>query len=45
MLATAVPLLAIAACFQFADSVQAIGAGLLRGLKDTRVPLFLAVVS
>lgn len=45
VLATAVPLLAIAACFQFADCIQAVGAGLLRGLKDTRVPMILAVVS
>jgi putative efflux protein, MATE family len=45
VLATAVPLMMIAAWFQLADSVQAIGSGLLRGLKDTRVPMVLAVIS
>lgn len=45
VLVTAVPLLAIAGCFQFFDSVQAVGAGLLRGLKDTRVPMIMAVIS
>ena len=38
-------LLAIAALFQFADAMQAIALGLLRGLKDTRVPMVLAVIS
>jgi len=41
----AVPLLIIAAIFQLFDNAQAIGAGLLRGLKDTRVPMWLAIVS
>ncbi len=45
ILAIAVPLVAIAAAFQFVDAMQAIGAGLLRGLKDTRVPMLMAVVS
>jgi Na+-driven multidrug efflux pump len=35
----------IAALFQLFDSAQAVGAGLLRGLKDTRVPMLLAIVS
>lgn len=38
-------LLAIAALFQFADAMQAIALGLLRGLKDTRTPMVLAVIS
>ncbi|MDB6452160.1 MATE family efflux transporter [Falsirhodobacter sp. 20TX0035] len=38
-------LLAIAALFQFADALQAIALGLLRGLKDTRLPMVLAVIS
>ncbi|WP_128255145.1 MATE family efflux transporter [Falsirhodobacter deserti] len=38
-------LLALAALFQFADAMQAIALGLLRGLKDTRVPMVLAVIS
>ncbi|MCQ8782375.1 MATE family efflux transporter [Mangrovibrevibacter kandeliae] len=39
----AVPLLGIAAAFQIVDALQVIGAGLLRGLKDTRTPMLLAV--
>ena len=45
VLAYAVPLLLVAAAFQLADSAQAIGAALLRGLRDTRVPMILAVIS
>lgn len=45
VVAYAVPLLLIAAMFQLFDNAQAIGAGLLRGLKDTRVPMWLAIVS
>lgn len=45
VLAYAVPLLAVAAAFQLFDSAQALAAGVLRGLKDTRVPMILAVVS
>jgi MATE family multidrug resistance protein len=40
--AVATGLLAVAAAFQIADSAQAIGAGALRGLKDTTVPMVLA---
>ena len=35
-------LLLFAAAFQFPDGVQALSAGALRGLKDTRVPMFIA---
>ncbi len=35
-------LLVIAGLFQLADGVQAVAAGALRGLKDTRVPMLLA---
>ncbi|MBW3096064.1 MATE family efflux transporter [Pseudohoeflea coraliihabitans] len=45
VLATAVPLLTVAAGFQFFDSMQVTGAGLLRGLKDTKTPLAMAVLS
>lgn len=45
VVAIAVPLLAMAAAFQVVDGLQAIGAGLLRGLQDTRVPMIMAVVS
>jgi MATE family multidrug resistance protein len=39
----AVSFLLIAALFQLVDGAQAIGAGALRGLRDTRVPMLLAV--
>lgn len=45
VLAAGVPLLAVAAAFQLVDALQAVGAGLLRGLKDTRVPMIIAVVA
>ncbi|MFQ3622644.1 MAG: MATE family efflux transporter [Acetobacteraceae bacterium] len=35
-------LLAVAGLFQVVDGLQAIGAGALRGLKDTRVPMLFA---
>ncbi|MCE6960228.1 MATE family efflux transporter [Cereibacter sphaeroides] len=38
-------LLALAALFQFADAMQVIALGLLRGLRDTRVPMWLATFS
>lgn len=38
----AVGLLAIGAIFQIADGAQSIGAGILRGLQDTRVPMIFA---
>ncbi|MCP4314860.1 MAG: MATE family efflux transporter [Hyphomicrobiales bacterium] len=41
----AVPLLAVAAAFQLVDGLQAMGAGLLRGLKDTKMPMVYAIVS
>ena len=37
-------LLMIAGVFQLADGVQAVAAGALRGLKDTRVPMLLAAL-
>lgn len=41
----AVPLLAVAAAFQLVDGLQAMGAGLLRGLKDTKMPMLIAIFS
>ena len=35
--------LAVAALFQLADGAQAVGAGVLRGLQDTRVPMVIAL--
>lgn len=38
-------LLALAALFQLADAMQVIALGLLRGVQDTRVPMWLAAIS
>lgn len=38
----AVQFLAVAGVFQIADGLQSLGAGVLRGLKDTRVPMIFA---
>ena len=38
-------LLLYAAAFQFPDGVQVLSAGALRGLKDTRVPMFIAAIA
>ena len=43
VMATAVPLLLVAAGFQLFDSVQAVASGILRGLKDTRRPMLMAL--
>ncbi|MBO9716996.1 MAG: MATE family efflux transporter [Pseudoxanthomonas sp.] len=43
--ALASTLLLYAAAFQFPDGIQVMSAGSLRGLRDTRVPMFLAMVS
>ncbi len=42
---TGVTLLAIAAVFQLVDAGQVIVLGLLRGVQDTRVPMWMAAVS
>jgi len=42
VLAMAVQFLLIAAVFQLADGAQVIGAGILRGVHDTRVPMLFA---
>lgn len=39
---TAIGFLACAAVFQIADGAQVVGAGMLRGLQDTRVPMIYA---
>lgn len=44
VVALAVPFLAVAGFFQIFDGAQAIGAGMLRGLHDTRVPMVFAAV-
>ena len=44
VVALAVNFLAIAAVFQVADGAQVVGAGMLRGLHDTRVPMLFALL-
>jgi MATE family multidrug resistance protein len=38
-----VAFLALAAAFQIVDGAQVVGAGMLRGLHDTRVPMLFAL--
>ena len=42
VVALAVPFLGIAALFQIVDGAQSVGAGVLRGLQDTRWPMIFA---
>jgi MATE family multidrug resistance protein len=42
VVALAIEFLAVAAIFQLVDGAQAVGAGVLRGLQDTRVPMIIA---
>jgi MATE family multidrug resistance protein len=43
VIALAIQFLMVAAAFQLVDGAQVIGAGMLRGLHDTRVPLLFAL--
>ena len=43
MVALAVQYLVVASAFQLFDGIQAVAAGLLRGLQDTRVPMVMAL--
>ncbi|MGH8211902.1 MAG: MATE family efflux transporter [Rhodanobacteraceae bacterium] len=45
VLALAAQLLVLAGAFQFADGIQVASNGALRGLKDTRVPMFMTVLA
>jgi MATE family multidrug resistance protein len=45
LLGFALQYLLVAAAFQLVDGVQAVAAGVLRGLQDTRVPMIIAIVS
>ncbi|AEG48121.1 MATE efflux family protein [Sphingobium chlorophenolicum L-1] len=40
----AVSFLGVAALFQLVDAAQAVGAGVLRGIQDTRVPMIFALI-
>jgi multidrug resistance protein, MATE family len=44
VIATAVSFLGVAALFQIADGAQVVGAGVLRGLHDTRWPMIYAAI-
>jgi MATE family multidrug resistance protein len=44
VIALGVSFLAVAAAFQIVDGAQVVGAGMLRGLHDTRVPMLFALV-
>jgi MATE family multidrug resistance protein len=45
VIAIAAQLLVIAAIFQLVDGVQVVGSGLLRGLHDTKVPMWINLVA
>lgn len=45
VVALAIPYLFLAALFQLVDGTQAVAAGALRGMQDTRVPMVIAIVS
>jgi MATE family multidrug resistance protein len=45
VVAMAASLLGVAAVFQIVDGIQVTAAGALRGLKDTRIPLLIGVMS
>lgn len=45
ILAYGVTLMALAALFQLGDAMQVMALGMLRGIKDTRVPMWMAAVS
>ncbi len=42
---TAANLLIVAAFFQISDGLQAVGSGILRGLTDVKIPLYLTIIS
>lgn len=41
----AIPIMFVVAAFQLVDSLQVIAVGLLRGMKDTKIPMIIAVIS
>ena len=45
VIAIAAQLLIIAGIFQLVDGVQVVGSGLLRGLRDTKVPMWINIVA
>jgi MATE family multidrug resistance protein len=45
MVGFAIQYMKVAAAFQLFDGIQAVAAGALRGLQDTRVPMLIAIFS
>ncbi|WP_306258215.1 MATE family efflux transporter [Pararhizobium sp. IMCC21322] len=45
VVALAIPYLFLAALFQLVDGTQAVAAGALRGMQDTRMPMVIAIIS
>ncbi|MCO5730367.1 MATE family efflux transporter [Rhizobium sp. SSA_523] len=45
VLLLSIPLIVAAGAFQMFDGLQAVAAGLLRGLKDTKIPMILALIA
>jgi MATE family multidrug resistance protein len=45
VIAIAAQLLVIAGIFQLVDGVQVVGSGLLRGLRDTKAPMWITVAA
>jgi len=43
-IALAVTFLGVAALFQLVDATQAVGAGVLRGIRDTKIPMVFALI-
>ncbi len=43
VVAYAIPLIFVAAAFQLVDSAQVVAVGVLRGMKDARTPMFIAI--
>ncbi|WP_068313381.1 MATE family efflux transporter [Polycladidibacter hongkongensis] len=44
VVALAIPMVFVAAVYMVFDSIQAVGAGVLRGMSDTRVPMLIAIM-
>lgn len=45
VIAYAIPLVYVAAGFQLVDAAQVVATGVLRGVKDTKIPMYIAVAS
>jgi MATE family multidrug resistance protein len=45
VIAYAIPLVYVAAAFQLVDAAQVVATGVLRGMRDTKIPMYIAVAS